>query len=389
MAYSQLNVTAEKPIVMAKPARPSPSLIPAILALLIIVVIGYVLFADLQPSRTEHTVGPPLELEEPELETVDVEGYEPAPARQQVMEEEAAIFVDKLAPRPEEQQVVTVTEQQGEFVRHDGIIAIPRLEHRNTTIGELKQDQSLTADTPLTLHFIEHERSETTLEQLAKDIDDHHQIITIEQADGNLISAPLADLLKNNDLDLAAAVTLITEHKHTQQMTAGELANTDIAASQQVIATINRGIDELSIKNIIKSGELPDNALFYLHRVSQADVQGLWGIIQQGLIHRFRQGLSLEGVATNRDLVRVTIPADADEPLPTGLSSFLGKILSQKVQSSYIYNFSTHTMGHDPNLIHPGQQLILIHFKPNELKRIYVFFAEQRDDQAQSFAIQH
>lgn len=374
---------------MAKSARPAPSLIPAILALIVIVVLGYVLFADLQPSRTEHTVSPPIELEDPELETVDIEGYQPAPDRQQVMEEEAALFVEKLAPTPEEQQVVTVTEQQGEFVRHDGVIAIPKLEHRNTTIGELQRDQSLPADTPLTLRFIEQERSATTLGQLAKDIEDHHQIITIEQADGSRITAPLADLLNDKDLDLAAAVTRITEHKRTEQLTVGELANTDIAASQKVIATINRGTEELSIKEIVKSGELPDNALFYLHRVSEADIQGLWGIIQQGLIQRFRQGLSLEGISTNQDLVRVTIPADADEPLPTGLSSFLGKILSQKVESSYIYNFSTHTMGRDPDLIHPGQQLILIHFKPSELQRIYVFFAEQRDDQAQSFAIQH
>lgn len=374
---------------MAKPARPAPSLIPAILALLVIVILGYILFADLQPSRTEHTVSPPIELVEQELEVVDIEGYQPTPERQQVMEEEAAVFVDKLAPAPEDEQVVTVTEQQGEFVRHDGIIAIPKLEHRTTTIAALQQDKSLAADTPLTLHFIEQERSSTSLEQLAKEMDDHHQIITIEQADGSVLKAPLADLLNNKDLDLAAAITLITEHKRTEQMTAGELANSDIAASQQVMVTINRGIEELSIKEIVQSGELPDNALFYLHRVTEADVQGLWGIIQQGLIQRFRQGLSLEGIASNRDLVRVTIPADADEPLPTGLSSFLGRILNQKVESSYIYNFGTHTMGHNPNLVHSGQQLILIHFKPNELQRIYVFFAEQRDEQAQSFAIQH
>lgn len=373
---------------MDKPARPAPSLIPALLALLILIAIGYVLFADLQPSRTEHTVSPPLELEEPELETVTIEGYEPTPERKQVMEQEAAIFVDELAPTPEEQEVVTVTEDQGEFVRHDGTIAIPRLEHRTTTIGELQQDKNLAADTPLTIHFVEQQRTATTLEQLAKDSDDHQQIITIEHSDGSQMTGSLAELLSNEDLDLAAAVTLIKDQKRTQQLTAGELAESDIDASQQIIATINHGIEELSVKDIINTGELPDNALFYLHRVTKADVQGLWGIIQQGLIHRFRQGLSLEGIATNRDLVRVTIPADADEPLPTGLSSFLGRILSQKVESSYIYNFSTQTMGHDPNLIHPGQQLILIHFKPYELKRIYLFFAEQRDEQAQSFAIQ-
>ena len=38
------------------------------------------------------------------------------------------------------------------------------------------------------------------------------------------------------------------------------------------------------------------------------------------------------------------------------------EVLNEKVESSYVYNFNTRTMGHDPNLIFPGQQLILIHF---------------------------
>jgi hypothetical protein len=121
--------------------------------------------------------------------------------------------------------------------------------------------------------------------------------------------------------------------------------------------------------------------------VTDKDVQGLWGIIQTGLIHRFRQGLSLEGIEQNSAFVSVTIPADADEPLPTGLSSFLGKVLNNKVETSYVYNFHTESMGRDPNLIKPGQQLILIHFDNEELKQIYLFFAEQRNQNAQTFAI--
>lgn len=375
---------------MAKSARPAPSLIPAFLALIVLFILGYVLFADLQSSRTEHTVNPPIEIEEPELETISEDTFSPAIDQQAVMEQEAETFVDNLAPSPDESQqaeAVTLTEQQGEFVRHDGIIAIPKLEHRNTTVGDLLKDKSLDTDTPLVLNYIETEKESTTLQALADTIEDQHQIITLEQADGSRHQAPLADWLNDKSLDKNAPITVISEHKRTKQITAGELAQADLHDSQQVIATINRGVEELSVKDIIQSGELPDNALFYLHRVSDKDYQGLWGIIQTGLIHRFRQGLSLEGLASNKDLLRVTIPADADEPLPTGLSSFLGKVLNHKVESSYIYNFSTHTMGHDPNLIHPGQQLILIHFSADELKQIYLFFAEHRNEQAQSFAI--
>lgn len=373
---------------MAQSARPTPSLIPAVLALIVLVILGYLLFADLQPSRTEHTVTPPIEIEEAGQDEITEETIDIAPEQQQVMEEEASTFVDNLAPKPSEEKTVTITEQQGEFVRHDGTITIPKLEQRETTIGELLEDDSLKADTPLTLQYTEIQKQITTLDDLDAATEDKTEVITLEQEDGSRRQAPLADLINDKSLDKSAAVTVITETERTRQTTAGDLAESGIESSQKVTATINRGVDELSIKDIVQSGELPDNALFYLHRVTERDRQGLWGIIQSGLIQRFRQGLTLEGIAPNKNMVRVTIPADADEPLPTGLSSFLGKVLNNKVETSYIYNFTTRAMGHNPDLIHPGQQLILIHFSPDELKKIYLFFADQRNERAQSFAIQ-
>jgi hypothetical protein len=373
---------------MVKSARPAPSLIPAVLALIVLVILGYLLFADLQPSRTEHTVTPPIEIEEAGQDQISEETIEIAPEQQQVMEEEASTFVDNLAPEPSEEKTVTITEQQGEFVRHDGTIAIPKLEQRETTMGELLEDDTLQADTPITLQYTETQKQTTTLDELDAATEDKTAVITLEQEDGSRRQAPLADLMNDKSLDKSSALTIVTETEHTRQTTAGELAESGIEPSQKVTATINRGVEELSVKEIVQSGELPDNALFYLHRVTERDRQGLWGIIQSGLIQRFRQGLTLEGIAPNKNMVRVTIPADADEPLPTGLSSFLGRVLNDKVETSYIYNFTTRAMGHNPDLIHPGQQLILIHFSPDELKKIYLFFADQRNERAQSFAIQ-
>lgn len=373
---------------MVKSARPAPSLIPAVLALIVLVILGYLLFADLQPSRTEHTVTPPIEIEEAGQDQISEETIEIAPEQQQVMEEEASTFVDNLAPEPSEEKTVTITEQQGEFVRHDGTIAIPKLEQRETTMGELLEDDTLQADTPITLQYTETQKQTTTLDELDAATEDKTAVVTLEQEDGSRRQAPLADLMNDKSLDKSSAVTIVTETEHTRQTTAGELAESGIEPSQKVTATINRGVEELSVKEIVQSGELPDNALFYLHRVTERDRQGLWGIIQSGLIQRFRQGLTLEGIAPNKNMVRVTIPADADEPLPTGLSSFLGRVLNDKVETSYIYNYTTRAMGHNPDLIHPGQQLILIHFSPDELKKIYLFFADQRNERAQSFAIQ-
>ena len=99
---------------------------------------------------------------------------------------------------------------------------------------------------------------------------------------------------------------------------------------------------------------------------------------------KFRAGVPLSGIAQANSVI---IPHDADELLTSGLSSFLGKILTQKVDSSYIYNTSTKTMGRNPNVVQPGQQVVLIHFTENELTTIYQYFADQRQQALQTYAL--
>ena len=254
---------------MAVVASAKPSLIPAIMALLVLVLFGYILFSDLRPSSsTEHDINPPIEiLDSPPPLTVIEE-----PGDLLKKEQEAEAFVSQLAIATTEP--INLDENNDQFVRHDSVIA---------------------------------------------------------------------------------------------------LAKTDDAP--------------LAIKDIIQDDTMADDALFYVHSVTSKDVQGLWGIVQAGLIDKFRQGLRIRGVSQNKDMLQAVIPANADEQLPSGLSSFLGNILSNKVDSSYIYNLNTQQMGRDSNLIHPGQQLVVIHFSPEELKQIYQFFSEQRNQEIETFAI--
>jgi len=371
---------------MVKLSAAKPSLVPAIMALMILVLFGYLLFTDSQPSRTEHTLNPPIEIIDPQPPLTIIESVAPAPTSEEVTEQEAEAFVEALAT-PQTQTAIMITEDKDQFVRHDGIISLPKLENRHTTIAELLADESLTPDTELTLSYIAKEKIPTTLIELAKTIEDHTVAITIITEDGTQLTAPLADLLNQGIVDASAAISYIKETKISTQLTIAELAQSDIALDQPLLATINHGSVEIAVKDIIQSGDLPDNALFYLHRVSERDEQGLWGIIQAGLIDKFREGLHIEGISRNKDLMQVTIPADADEQLASGLSSFLGIVLNNKVTSSYIYNFSTQTMGRDPNIIHPGQQLILIHFAANELKQVYQFFSAKRNQGIETFAV--
>lgn len=254
---------------MAKKTAAKPSLLPAILALLVLAIFGYILFIDLEPSRsTEHNVNPPIEI------------------------------IDQPPP-------LTVIEQADELIQLD-------------------------------------DEAEAFVSQLAT------------------ISTEAIIINENEDQFVVMDSTLAVSD--TEQQT-------------------------LSVRNIVQDEALSDDALFYVHLVTDKDVQGLWGIVQAGLIDKFRQGLHIKGISPNKDMLQAVIPANADEQLSTGLSSFLGKILSNKVDNSYIYNFETKKMGRDANTIHPGQQLIMIHFSPHELQQIYQFFAEKRNQDIETFAI--
>lgn len=375
---------------MDKPTSAIPSVISAILAFAVIIGVGYFLYSDLQPStRTEHTVNPPIEILEPEPAVTIIEAEPHIKQGKEIIEQEATEFVAQIAPQQYQQESVVLSDaNKGSFIRYDGKIILPKIEQRDTSIEQLLNDDSLDAATKIHIEFIEESTSITTLNDLSNSIEDQTAAITIKTAQGELITAPLAEIIAQQQIDRNQTITLIERETKHLETTLGELGTIGVDHNKAVKATINHGEQTLSINEIIQQQDaIPDDAIFYLHRVTDKDYQGLWGIIQSGLIDTFRQGISLKGIARNKERVQITIPSDADEKLPNGLSSFLGKLLNNKVGSTYIYNYQTKAMGFDPNVIHPGQQLILIRFGENELKDVYQFFSEKRNNNAQVFAV--
>lgn len=359
--------------------------IPIFLAVLVVGALIWLLYTDIQPTNTPEDVAPPIELIDDELETEIIEERPEPPSADEITQAEAETFVENLALS--ENKTITINENQDEFVRPGGIIALPDLEERTTTLSELRKDDSLDDDTELTLRYTERSETPTTLQATAEESDDHMAFVTIETEEGETITDRLTNLLEREDLDQQAPVTLLEERQVTREMTVGELDEADIDEDMPLEVTIDHGTREIVISDIIDTEQMADNSLLYLHRVTERDKEGLWGIINSGLIERFRRGLQLEGVSESGKPLRVEIPPDADQPLPSGLSSYLGRVLHGKVRTSYIYNFSTNSMGRDPNLIHPGQQLILIEFTQDELRDIYLFFAEDHREDVESFGI--
>lgn len=132
-----------------------------------------------------------------------------------------------------------------------------------------------------------------------------------------------------------------------------------------------------SVSNNIKLRELLSDTLdskkriFYLHAVNPTDEQGIWGIIQKGLMSTFAKGIDLE---QGNGTLKTFIPYDADELLSSKKSSFLGKLLSDKVLTTYVYNYEKGNIGKNPDVIKPGQQLIIVTFSEEELLNVYQHF---------------
>ncbi len=133
--------------------------------------------------------------------------------------------------------------------------------------------------------------------------------------------------------------------------------------------------DVVSVGELLEQyGEqVEPDALYYVHTVQELDGQGIWGIIQDGVVRTFARGIAVGSDAT-AEIFKADIPQDADELLVDKSSSFLGKLIYEKAIQSYVYNFTQHRMGRNPDVLRPNQEIVIVTFRPSELITIYRHF---------------
>ena len=134
--------------------------------------------------------------------------------------------------------------------------------------------------------------------------------------------------------------------------------------------------NRIQLRELLNQTESDQKRIFYLHAVNSTDEQGIWGIIQKGLMGTFSKGINLPTV---NGTLKALIPEDADEKLDSEQSSFLGKLLNYKVLTTYVYNYEQGNIGKNPDYIKPGQQLIIVTFTEKELMGIYQHFVNQAE----------
>ena len=121
--------------------------------------------------------------------------------------------------------------------------------------------------------------------------------------------------------------------------------------------------------------EFDENDVFYVHAVTPGDDQGLWGILQEAVTGSFARGVRLT-LGERTDTYRVAVPEHADELLDDRSSSPLGLMIHRKSQQTIVYNRRLGRLTQDPDVtLYPGNELIIVGFKPEELIRLYKHFA--------------
>ncbi len=315
-----------------------------------------------------------------------------------VVERQAKIYVAKLtAPDPMPIRV----EQADNFVTGDQLFSlIPQSAVKKTTVAKLLDDKSLAPDAPITVvkkvEQIQRVSPEKLIAGSAGNLDTPIKQLVDDQVITTTVRKVLAAVSRNPD----QAIDIVTEVEYFEQTTKAELAaeikNDDSLKADSVINVITKphGLEAASMGDLLRTRkpdtiaagiptavpiQIPvrEDDLFYVRTVRPEDTQGIWGIVQEGIIKNFARGMAIRrGREVNT--YQVVIPNNSDEKISADSSSFLGRLIFRKTNESYVFNYRQNRMGRNPDRIYPGQEIVIINFKPEELIGIYKHFVAQR-----------
>lgn len=184
--------------------------------------------------------------------------------------------------------------------------------------------------------------------------------------------------------DEALAQELASEAEGYLEELSGPLAEAlaGVGGESPVLRNANSkleiGNEEVRVGDLLNKYGIPTNEqdLYYVHAVEEDDDQGVWGIVQGGLIARFANGIAVrrgESVKT----YTLLIPKHADERNYDGTSSFLGKVIWHKTVEAQVINTQQGWSRTSADLVVPNQDTVIVTFKRQELVAVYQYFATE------------
>lgn len=293
------------------------------------------------------------------------------------VQQQAERFVSTLTELDSEPVKV---EQADHFVTGDQMLRlVPANAIEKTSSRLLLNDPTLTPNTPITIvreaEQVERLTPEKLIARSGGDLDMPIKVLEREQVRDTTVRAVLEQARRSPD----KPIDLVTRTEYYEQTTPAELAARSAGQDDKPIRVIrnHRGLAAASVGDLIRAQGIDSDSLFYVRTVRPDDAQGIWGIVQDGIIDNFARGMAIR---RDKDInvYKVDIPTDADERRRDETSSYLGKLIHDKTRASHVYNFNLNRMGRNPDRIYPGQEIVIIDFRPEELIDIYKHFVAQR-----------
>ncbi len=294
------------------------------------------------------------------------------------VESQAKAYITKLT---ETQAEPVPAKNADHFVSKDQIISLlPESAIEFTTPKDLARNPALKPDTPITV-IREAEQIETVTPEkiIAEAGGDLNKIVKIVDGD-EIRELTVREVLQRYAANPDQPISVVKTIQYFEITTPGEIAQDKTLAPDQELRIITKPyrLEAATIAELLmREGKYNPDSIFYVRTVRDTDDQGIWGIIHDGIMTNFAQGMAIRrGKEVNT--YKVDIPRDADELLQDRTSSYLGKLIHRKAAESYVYNFKKNRMGKNPDQVLPGQEIVIINFEPEELIGIYKHFVAKQ-----------
>jgi hypothetical protein len=249
-----------------------------------------------------------------------------------------------------------------------------------TTPKTLLEDLSIGPKAEIKLLVEEEKVSITTPRALMENRTIHPDTpIRVLKEDGVIVETTPGKLMADSSITPDTPIKVVEKVERVAVTTPEELRKTAPSLDTPIKVIVEKPGEALTLAQLLPGERDLQKDTFYVHAVTGEDLQGIWGILQRGLMDQFLKGVAIPaGEIPRGQLLQLRIPEDADEPRRNGYSSFLGRVLDRKTKESYVYNYSSGRMGKNPDYIYPGQELVISRFSREELVEIYKHFARKR-----------
>lgn len=303
-----------------------------------------------------------------DLNTASVEAIDTA------LKQEAESYIQEIT---ETEQTPVTANQANDFMTGDQKISLGgKQKIESIKAGELLSTEGLDKNTPITIvteqQQIENVNVAKILQESGGKLDQTVSVLD----EGKIVEKSVEQIIAEHDRD--EQIPIVKKIEQYEIKTPAEILADSSISEDQTLRIIKEPyrIETTTVDELLMGQEgMDEDNVFYVRNVSGDDDQGIWGIVHNGLIENFASGIALRRGETIKKY-RIMIPEDADEMINDTSSSYLGQLIQKKTSESFVYNFKQGKMGRNPDLIYPGQEIIIIRFSAEELIGIYQHFVK-------------